>query len=190
MPRKWDRFCHDRSPRLRQPQVGFVDERRGLKRLAGPFTPQIARGQTPQLVVDDRQQLRERFLAALACLVDELFEVLARMGFRLWTLGFGPAGHLGVSLVWAGCPSHRPGPKPKAQGKAYFCRNPAGIPTSPASVDTFMISCVVVMKVVRPGVPPSSFFFAILRARKPPSAAGLRVLALLCLLGVLARFRS
>ena len=43
--------------RVHQPQVGLVDQGRGLERLAGLLLGQLLRRQLAQLVVDQRQQL-------------------------------------------------------------------------------------------------------------------------------------
>ena len=42
---------------VHQPQIGFMDQGRGLERLAGFFPGQFPRGQLAQLVVDQRQEL-------------------------------------------------------------------------------------------------------------------------------------
>jgi hypothetical protein len=39
-----------------QPQIGLVNQGRRLKRLAGPFPGQLLPGQSPKLVVDQRQE--------------------------------------------------------------------------------------------------------------------------------------
>ena len=43
-----------------EPEVGFVHERRGLQRVAGPFARQVARGERPQLVVHHGHHTVER----------------------------------------------------------------------------------------------------------------------------------
>ncbi len=43
-----------------QPQVRFMDQGRGLERLPGRLPRQPLRGQPPQLVVDQREQLASR----------------------------------------------------------------------------------------------------------------------------------
>jgi hypothetical protein len=41
-----------RSVGLRKSQVGFVDQRRGLQRLPGTFTPHVRRREASKLVID------------------------------------------------------------------------------------------------------------------------------------------
>lgn len=41
---------------IEQPQIRFVDERRGLEGVIRPLAPQIIRGQLPQLIVNGRQR--------------------------------------------------------------------------------------------------------------------------------------
>ena len=48
-----------------QPQVGFVDQRRGLQRLPGLLLGQPLRGQLAQFVVDQRQELLRGVRVAL-----------------------------------------------------------------------------------------------------------------------------
>ena len=43
--------------RIHQPEVGLVDQRRGLERLAGLLLGHLCGGQLAQLVVDQRQEL-------------------------------------------------------------------------------------------------------------------------------------
>ena len=42
-----------------EPQVGLVDERRGLKRVAGPLVAHVPSRNPAQLVVDERDELIE-----------------------------------------------------------------------------------------------------------------------------------
>ena len=58
--KKCARFCHSHAARIHQPEEGFVDERRGLQRVAGALARHVAMGQPVQLVVDQRHQLRAR----------------------------------------------------------------------------------------------------------------------------------
>src|SRR5262245_51080377 len=48
-----------------QPQVGFVDERCRLKRMAWPFGRHLSQRQPSQLLVDDRHELLQRVLVAV-----------------------------------------------------------------------------------------------------------------------------
>ena len=50
----------------RQPNKCFVDERRRLKSMVAPFAGHVAPRQSPELGVDERQQLLERLLIAVA----------------------------------------------------------------------------------------------------------------------------
>ena len=45
---------------LQQPQIDVVDERGRLQRLTRPLATHVARRQTPELVVDQRHQRRQR----------------------------------------------------------------------------------------------------------------------------------
>src|SRR5215213_5272985 len=49
-----------------QPQVGFVDESRGLQAMAGALAPHVVVRQTTEFVVDDRHQEGERKLIPVA----------------------------------------------------------------------------------------------------------------------------
>ena len=53
-------------PQVRQPQVGFVDERRWLKRLACSFPVHIAPREAPQFVVDERNEFLKGGLISVA----------------------------------------------------------------------------------------------------------------------------
>jgi hypothetical protein len=48
-----------------QPQVGFVDERGRLKRVAWPLSRHLSPRQPSQLLVDDRHELLQRVLVAV-----------------------------------------------------------------------------------------------------------------------------
>ena len=65
MAQKCARFCHAVLTILQQPQIRLVDEAGRLERLAGALPPQVAGGEPPQLLIDDRQQ-RVEFNAFLA----------------------------------------------------------------------------------------------------------------------------
>ena len=49
-----------------QSHVGFVDERRRLQRVVAPFLRHVLSGNFPKLAVDERRQLLECALVALA----------------------------------------------------------------------------------------------------------------------------
>src|SRR5688572_13086606 len=49
-----------------QPQVGFVDQGRGLQAVAGALAPHVVVRQTTEFVVDDRHQEGERTLISVA----------------------------------------------------------------------------------------------------------------------------
>jgi hypothetical protein len=55
-----------------QSQVGFINQRGRLQRVAGPFTAQVAAGQFAQLLVDDRHQLIESGAVAFAPFTQQL----------------------------------------------------------------------------------------------------------------------
>lgn len=46
-------------PAFQETQTGFVDERRGLKSVAGPLLGEAPARQPAELVVDERRQRRE-----------------------------------------------------------------------------------------------------------------------------------
>jgi hypothetical protein len=46
-----------RFVRINQTKVGFVNQRRRLKRLPRPFLSHLLRGQLPQLIINQRQKL-------------------------------------------------------------------------------------------------------------------------------------
>jgi hypothetical protein len=48
-----------------EPDVGFVDERRRLEGVIRPFPAQVAAGEPPQLLVDDRGKLVKGRLVAV-----------------------------------------------------------------------------------------------------------------------------
>ena len=52
------------TARIDEPHVGFVDERGGLKRVAGPFTPHVPMREATELVMDQGYQPVERGLVA------------------------------------------------------------------------------------------------------------------------------
>src|SRR5690606_10059400 len=60
--------------------VGAVDERRRVERLGGALPEPLAVGEGAELVVDEREQLVERFLAAFAHVFEERGDVLRRTG--------------------------------------------------------------------------------------------------------------
>jgi hypothetical protein len=57
--------CADTAARIDETQIGFVDERRGLKRVADAFAGHIAMGQEMKLVVHQRHQPIQRLRVAL-----------------------------------------------------------------------------------------------------------------------------
>ena len=59
-----------------QPQVGFIDQRRGLQSVAGAFAAHVTAGELSQLGVDQRQQLIERRLVAVAPIHQQLGYIL------------------------------------------------------------------------------------------------------------------
>ena len=64
--KKWPRLFHaGPSSASDQPEVGLVDQGRGLERLAGLLLRQPLGGQLAQLVVDQRQELLGRLRVAL-----------------------------------------------------------------------------------------------------------------------------
>src|SRR5262249_39639213 len=67
-------------PTADQPQVGLVDQRRGLERLAGLLLRQLPGGQLAQLVVDQRQELLGRLAVALPDRREEAGEVVPGRG--------------------------------------------------------------------------------------------------------------
>jgi hypothetical protein len=50
--------------RVNQPKIRLVHQRRGLKAVARPLASHAAPGDAPQLLMDERRQLGERFLVA------------------------------------------------------------------------------------------------------------------------------
>ena len=73
-----------------QPQVGFVDERGRLKRVAWPLSRHLSPRQPSQLLVDDRHELLQRGLVAVFPSGEETRDVMA-----------GHIGH-GVGLTFVG----------------------------------------------------------------------------------------
>jgi hypothetical protein len=72
------------TPDVQQPQVGFVDECRGLQRLARALVRHLSFGQPGELLVDDRNQGREGVFVARAPGMQQFrHTVLAGHGSRL-----------------------------------------------------------------------------------------------------------
>ena len=63
---------------VHQPQVGLIDERRRLKDVSGPLARHVARGETMQLLLDERRQDVERALVAAAPRDEQLRDIPSR----------------------------------------------------------------------------------------------------------------
>lgn len=62
----------------RQSQVGFMDQGGGLQRMGRTLLVHVAAGHSSQLRIDQRHELIERRLVAVAPLVEQLRDVVRR----------------------------------------------------------------------------------------------------------------
>src|SRR6266568_542072 len=58
-----------------EPQPGFMDQRSGLKRLAGGFLGHLMRRETAKFLIDQREQFRSGFGVTLLCAVQNVSDV-------------------------------------------------------------------------------------------------------------------
>ena len=64
--KKCARSCHWTRPRIDEPQIGFVDERRRLEDVVWTFARHLPPSQATEVVMHDRNQLLERAIITIS----------------------------------------------------------------------------------------------------------------------------